>query len=187
MFTSTRQEGNIVAGSLAGRDVVTINNFSPVPAKTHIERLYDALKEEVNNSGQTIQTIEQLQHFMAAPPSQVARTLADKLIESGRGDIVEVAELAKERATKKIMKFQTSYSAQEIFAYVLGELHNKYLHHVRPLIESGATRAEIDAAFEEKVVCPVMNCMQPSSLGMSPDIVQAFLYFLAGNCHVRWD
>jgi len=172
---------------MAGRDLVTTNNFSAPLAKTHIERLYDALKQEVQNSGQPIQTIEQLQHFMAAPPSQVDRSLAAKLNDSGRSDLVETAELAKERAAKKIMRFQTSSTAQEIFAYVLGELHNKYVHHVRPLIAGGASRSEIDAAFEQKVVRPVVECMQPSSLGMSPDIVQAFLFFLAGNCHVRWD
>lgn len=186
MFTNPRQEGNVVGGSLAGRDINTVNNFS-ASSKTHIERLYDALKEEVRNSGQPIETIEQLQHFMAIPPSQVDRTLAAKLTESGRGDIVEMAELAKERAAKKIMRFQTSGTAQEIFAYVLGELHNKYIHHARPLIAQGADRASIDSVFEERVVRPVVDCMQPSPLGMSPDMVQAFLFFLAGNCHIRWD
>ncbi|MDA7416659.1 hypothetical protein PGB34_09810 [Xenophilus arseniciresistens] len=183
MFPQTRQEGNVAGGHIAGRDVNITTHTAP---HNYIDQLYESLKHEVNNSTPQ-EFIEQLQHFMASPPSQLSRSLADKLSDTNRQDIVETAELAKERAAKKIMRFQTSSAAQEIFAHILGELHTKYVQHVRPLIEAEATRLEIDAAFEEKVVAPVAQSMRPSTLGLSADVVHAFLFFLAGSCHVRWD
>lgn len=187
MFAGQRQEGNVAGGSIAGGNIVTNNTFAaPLPA-TQIQRLYESLKNEVQQSGTALEIIEQLQHFMGKPPSQATRTLAEKLQATGRADLTETAEIAKERAAKKIMRYQTSAVAQEIFAYVLGELHNKYLLHVRPLIAAGANRSAVDSAMEEKVISPVANAMEPSSLGLTPDLVVAMLFYLAGNCHVRWD
>ncbi len=88
---------------------------------------------------------------------------------------------------KRIVRFQTSQTAQEIFAYTLGELHSRFKHHVRPLIAKGASREVIDAAVYGEVLHPVVSSAEPSDLGMNPTMVEAFLYFLAGNCHIRWD
>jgi hypothetical protein len=186
MFAGPTQEGNVVGGHLAARDVVTNYNYGPA-LPSQIQRLYESLKGEANKSAQALEIIEQLQHFMGKPPSQASRTLAEKLQVTDRADLIETAEMAKERAAKKIMRFQTSAAAQEIFAYVLGELHTKYLLHIRPLIAAGATRVEIDSAMEEKVINPVAVTMEPSALGLTPDLVIAMLFYLAGNCHVRWD
>lgn len=148
--------------------------------------LFEAFRSK-NEPDSVDEFIEQLQHYMATPASQANRSLADKLNETGRGDVVEDAAMAKERAMKKIMRFQTSAAAQEIFAYVLGDLHRNYISHVRPLIASNASRLEVDRAFDKEVITPVVSCMQPSSLGLTPDIVMAMMYYLAGNCHIRWD
>lgn len=187
MFTQQRQENNVAGGSIVGGNLTTNNNFAAPAPPSQIERLYEALRKEAADGRVSQEFIEQLQHFMEVPPSQASRSLADKLHATGRGDLVETAEIAKERAAKKIMRFQTSGVAQEIFAHVLGELHNKYLHHVRPLIAAGATRAEIDSAFEMEVIHPVAASMQPSPLGLTPDLILAMLFYLAGNCHLRWD
>jgi hypothetical protein len=101
--------------------------------------------------------------------------------------LVTTAEEMKERAMKRIMRFQSSHTAQEIFAYVLGELHARFVLHVSPLVATGAARAEIDAAMEARVVTPVAESLEPSPLNLSPALVLAFLFFLAGNCHVKWD
>lgn len=184
MFSN--QSDNIVHGPLAGRDNnITNNEFHT--KKTQIGFLYDRLKAEVAQQDGLIEFVEELQHYMGRAAEDIQRSLADKLIDSGRVDLVQVAEEFKEAATKKIMRFQSSPAAQDIFAYVLGELHSKYLMHVRPLIASGASRASIDSAMETYVTNPIAESMEPSALGLTPKLILALLFYLAGNCHVQWD
>ena len=85
------------------------------------------------------------------------------------------------------MRFQSSPAAQDIFAYVLGELHTKYLMHVRPLVAAGNDRTTVDAAMELHVINPVATSMEPSALGLTPKLILSLLFYLAGNCHVQWD
>jgi hypothetical protein len=70
---------------------------------------------------------------------------------------------------------------------VLGELHTKYLSHVRPLIAAGKERTEVDAAMEIFVVNPIAESMEPSPLGLTPSLINALMFYLAGNCHIQWD
>ena len=190
-MTISNQRGNQVGGHLAGRDVhVTYNNsYSTDTAKGFLASLYERLRSEGTQPGiSSADTfIEELQHYFDRPASELNRTLADKLSASGRQDLIPFAEAEKERAMKKIMRFQTSETAQQIFAYVLGELRNRFLLHVSPLLAANASRADVDAAMHDKVIGPVAHSMEPSPLFLDPGMVMALLFYLAGNCHIKWD
>jgi hypothetical protein len=189
-MTISSQKGNHVAGHLAGRDnLITNNTFNTVAPKGYVSLLYERLRLEATQTGAaSVDTfIEELQHFLDKPASEVSRTLAEKLTASDRKDLIPLAEAEKERAMKKIMRFQTSETAQQIFACVLSELRNRFLAHVSPLLAANASRAEVDAAMHDKVVAPVALSMEPSPLSMDPGAVMAMLFYLAGNCHIKWD
>lgn len=189
-MTISNQKGNQVSGHLAGRDVLVTNNtYTTETAKGYIALLYDRLRLEGTPSGTTTADtfIEELQHFLDKPASEISRTLADKLNASGRKDLIPFAEAEKERAMKKIMRFQTSETAQQIFACVLSDLRNRFLLYVSPLLAANASRAEVDAAMHDKVVAPVAHSMEPSPLSLDPGTVMAMLFYLAGNCHIKWD
>ncbi len=179
------QNDNIIGGSMAGRDLSITNNF---PHSTQIKELCERLTGERDSSTATpIEFIEELQHYLDKPASDFSRTLAEKLTDSQRAELVEFAQEAKERAMKKIMRFQSSRTAQEILAYVLGELHTRFVLHVAPLVANHATRAEIDAITQEKVISPVVDALGPSPLVLNQSAVFALLFYLAGNCHITWD
>jgi hypothetical protein len=182
---SNNQNDNVVGGSIAGRDLTINNNF---PVSTQIKLLCERLQSEDGGSASpATEFIEDLQHYLDRPASGFDRTLAEKLIDSSRAELVEVAQEMKERAVKKIVRFQSSRTAQEIFAYVLGELHTRFLLHVRPLVANQASRADVDAAMQEKVIAPVVDALGPSPLALNPGLVLALLFYLAGNCHIKWD
>src|SRR5690606_3591979 len=101
--------------------------------------------------------------------------------------LVEQAIEAKERAAKRIVRFQTSRTAQEIFAYVLGDIHTKFALHISPLIASGADRERVEAEIESKVIGPITAAMEPSALGLNSSQIFAFLFYLGRNCHIQWD
>lgn len=189
----TEQRDNNVVGAMAGRDVnnpVTThitNIHSASLKKTQIGTLYDRLNNEVNNNSGLQEFVEELQHYMGRAATNFERSLAEKLADTGRVDLIPIAEELKEKAAKKIMRFQSSPAAQDIFAYVLGELHTKYLLHVRPLVAAGQDRIAIDSAMERHVINPIAESMEPSSLDLTPKLILSLLFYLAGNCHVQWD
>lgn len=179
------QNDNVVAGSMAGRDLSITHNH---PQSTQIKQLCERLTGESNGSTATpLQFIEELQHYLDKPASDFGRTLAEKLTDSQRSELIALAQEAKERAMKKIMRFQSSRTAQEILAYVLGELHTRFVLHVTPLVASQATRAEIDSVTQDKVISPVVDALGPSPLVLNQSAVFALLFYLAGNCHIKWD
>lgn len=180
------QNDNVVGGSIAGRDLIQITNQ---PGKTQIALLCERLNAEQGSHGAPATAfMEELQHFLdRAPVTAISRSLNQKLSDTGRSDVAEFAELMKERAFKKIMRLQSSNTAQEILVHVLGELRVRFLSHVTPLIASNAGRVAIDAAMHDQVVAPVAAALTPTPLMLNPDSVQGLLYFLAGNCHVKWD
>jgi uncharacterized FlaG/YvyC family protein len=189
----TEQNNNRVAGSLAGRDIndpVTNNYIThqyPNERKTQIGFLYERLKQEVSQKEDLQEFVEELQHYMGRAAAHIDRSLSEKLAGTGRDDLISIAEELKEIAAKKIMRFQSSPASQDIFAYVLGQLHTKYLMHVRPLIAAQNDRTVVDAAMERYVINPIAESMEPSALGLTPKLILAFLFYLAGNCHVQWD
>lgn len=186
MFTG--QKGNNVAGSLAGRDINynTTNQFAG-EKKTQIGFLYERLKQEASQKEGLQEFVDELQHYMGRAAVSIDRSLSQKLGDTQRSDLISVAEELKEIAAKKIVRFQSSPASQDIFAYVLGELHTKYLSHVRPLIAAGKGRAEVDSAMETYVVNPIAESMEPSALGLTPSLINALMFYLAGNCHIQWD
>ena len=184
---STRQNDNVVGGSLVGRDL-TVNNNYPVVVSTQIKLLCERLSQEGEISANpATEIIEDLQHYLNKPARELGRTLTEKLVASNRAELVEFAQEAKERAMKKIMRYQSSRTAQEIFAYVLGDLHTRFLLHVSPLIAAQATRSEVDAAMQEKVIAPIVDAVDPGPLILNSSLVLALLFYLAGNCHIKWD
>lgn len=181
-----KQQGVTAGGHVAGQNV-TVTNYLPL-ARNQISVLYERLRSEASQSSTAAMSfIEDLQHYIDRPATIIARTLREKLAATNRSDLIEAAEEAKERAMKRIMRFQSSQTAQEIFAFTLGELHTRFNHHVRPLIAAGATRSSIDAAIFENVLKPVADSAEPSDLGVNPLLAESLLYFLAGNCHICWD
>lgn len=186
MFTG--QNNNNVAGSMAGRDnnFNTTNHFAG-EKQTQIGFLYERLKREASQKEGMQEFVDELHHYMGRAAATIDRSLSQKLIDTQRIDLIAVAEELKEKAAKKIMRFQSSPASQDIFAYVLGELHTKYLSHVRPLIAAGKDRAEVDAAMETFVVNPIAKSMEPSALGLTPSLINALMFYLAGNCHIQWD
>lgn len=182
------QNNNTVGGHLVGGNF-SITNINPPPLNkpTQIGYLYERLKLEINCDKSKQDFVEELKHYMDCSTSGIQRTLSQKLIDSGRINVVNYAEDLKQTAAMRIMRFQSSLAAQEIFAYILGELHSKYILLIFPLIAAGENRVTIDAAIDREVISPIVQSMEPSALQMTPRLILALLFYLAGNCHIQWD
>lgn len=182
-----RQTGNEVAGDLVAGNKNT-NNFNIVHANSNAElhALYAKLKLNEIGDPSDGSFCEKLEHYLAANSDVDVRGLKDKLTASGRTDQIPFATDLKERATKAVMKHQTSRTAQRIYTIVLDELHTRFSLTVTPLIEEGATRPVVDLSIVQ-ILEETRTMLGENVLEISFKDLLALLYFLGGNCHIRWD
>ncbi len=85
------------------------------------------------------------------------------------------------------MRNQGSKTAQMIFAYLLAEIVVNFEQTVRPMIQSGVDRAQVDKAILDNVISPTLKALEDNPLMLDKVEIQSLLYFLGGNCHIRWD
>jgi hypothetical protein len=183
-------------GNSAGRDVVggdsydqstnitstTINApYSPLAV------LYARLRTTDAADRNTARIADQLQHFCSTSTDGDVRGLEEKLTSAEREDMLQMATRLKQDATKIIMSLQTSPSAQAIITMILSKIYCDFTMHVRPLVEANCDRHIIDKMIGDKVINPVMSMLGDNDLMLNDADVLGFLFFLGGNCHIRWD
>jgi hypothetical protein len=178
------QIGNRAEHDVIGRDRVE-NHFYAAPS-TPLSRLYQILRDDDRAASYTAQIADTLLHYCAAQSADV-RGLEDKLSASGRTDLVVEASELKQRAAKLIMRWQTSPVTQDIITHVLAKIHQAFMFHVRPAVEAGESRPQVDKLIAEKVIEPTSNMLGDNDLGITMIDIAGLLFYLGGNCHVRWD
>lgn len=184
MFTT--QSGNQAHGDIvAGDQSKTIYNI--VNPKSPLASLYEKFRQASEGQPIAASISEQLQHYCSRDTDGDVRGLEQKLTDAHRTDLLRAASLMKEAATKLIMKWQTSGIAQDILTVVLGELYASFILEVTPAIEAGKSREDVDALINEKVIKPTALLLGDNDLMLTARDLLGLLFFLGGNCHVRWD
>lgn len=182
MFTS--QSHNYAGGDvIAGDKIVTHVHNKPSP----LALLYEKLRDANASNPEAAKISEQLQHYCNSSTDGDIRGLQEKLIQADRKDLIFLASRLKEAAAKTIMKWQTSGIAQDILTHILSNIYTEFLLHVTPAIQAGASRIEVDALISERVIKPTTEILGENHLGLTTTDILALLFFLGGNCHIRWD
>ena len=188
--TKIVQDGNTVEGDLAGHTLnkQTINIHPPVPTvESRLNRLYRRMAEEAKDPALS-EYIGQLKVFTRVVENEVVVGVDAKLELAGRSDEIEMATAMKEMIFAELRQNIFSKSFQIIYATLLGKLFELFNQHVRPLIQSGATKDAIDAVLTEKVIRPVVAELEqcPDCTDAPEVTVRGMIYFLTGNCHLKW-
>jgi hypothetical protein len=176
---------NSAFGDIAGRDVN--KSYYAAREPTAMGRLVEQYLAETKSDQTLLDWTEKLEHFFTNETSSDIRDLEEKLSSSGRSDLLKVARLRKQSAWKKIMLLQGSRSAQTIYGFLLAEIVVNFEQAVMPLVQAGASRGVVDSAMLEHVITPACNLLETNPLLLDKLDIQALVYFLAGNCHIRWD
>ncbi len=182
---SVEQSGNdVVNGSIVGRDQI-IHQYAPKGTNSEIQALYDRLKrgESVDSSSTFC---DELNHYMSLQPEIDVRGLDAKLVESNRADLLFIAKQMKEKATKAIMRRQTSKTAQRIFVIILDQIHFDFIMKVTPLIQEDKERGVVDTRISE-IIDNLYSSLGENLLEITAKDLLGLLFFLGGNCHIRWD
>jgi hypothetical protein len=181
------QKGNEVHGDMAAQDIIkTTNIYHSSPSVEELAILYAKLKKDGVGEPSNNVFSQKLMHYLSVPTDGDVRGLEAKLNDSGRKDILQFALREKEAAVKLLIKYQSSRSAQRVFTILLDELHTIYMLTVTPVIQNDGERGEVDAKINEALQA-IKSMLGENFLEFTVKDLLGFLFFLAGNCHIRWD
>ncbi len=176
---------NTALGDIAGRDLYKTYHAAREP--TVMAKLVAQYLAETKADQGLLAWTEKLEHFFTNETSADIRDLEEKLHASGRSELLKVALLRKQSAWKQIMLLQGSKSAQTIYSFLLAEIVVNFEQSVMPLVQAREPRDVVDAAMLDKVITPACKLLESNPLLLDKLDIQSLVYFLAGNCHIRWD
>ena len=181
----SNQIGNIVDGDQAGRDITKNYVFeSSVP--TPMRHLIEKLKRERQTDVQFVETLSVLRRYTTPATGETVDGLEVKLRAANRDALLAYAARVKEVFAKKLMANQFSESGQEILAYLLAEIYTRFQHHVVPAIHRHESPENVTNLVQSLVLDPVQAMLGENPLRLYAEEINGMLYFLTGNCHIKW-
>jgi hypothetical protein len=189
--TDVTQRNLQVGRDNAGRDltnnaitIATTPTSGAHPAAAFINRLTQKYQQEKSSSAEFRQTVERLEHYQTLTGPTL--TLEEKLTQGGRADMIEFALKTKEMFTKKLAKHSLYESAQQIHAFLLAEVYTRYHDHVYQHVCKNDPPDVINALIRTQIIDPLLGILGDNVLGHYADEINGMLYFLTGNCHIKW-
>ncbi|SRR5579862_5862426 len=190
--STVTQKNLSVGGDNAGGDVnKPTYNISTATGDTHaavtfVARLTKKYREEKEKNATFRQTVEKLEHYQTPASGEPILTLEEKLQKGGREDLINFALRTKEMFTKKLAKHSLFESAQEINAFLLAEVFSRYHEFVYPHVCKSASIEAVNALVRTHIIDPLLGILGENVLGHYSDDINGMLYFLTGNCHIKW-
>jgi hypothetical protein len=183
---SIRQEGNQAGGNIAGRDNIIVE-AAPRPENA-LARLFRRLKEEVADDQRLTEYIRELEIFTRHVDTEEVVGLEGKLKAAGRDDQLDMAMAMKEMVFSQLRDNIFSPTFQQIYATLLGKVFEEFETWVKSAIIAGKSRQEIDEIVNLKIIHPIMGEIESCGDygGVTPQTIRGMIYFLTGNCHIRW-
>ena len=150
--------------------------------------MFDRLNQEYNADNRIDQINEDLQRYLT---ERDAIGLEQKLIDGNINHVYEDAVWLKEEYSKKLTKYVFFEPAQQIHAYLLAIVIEKFRNLIYPLIREGKSEAEIMKAVSEEINAPLLGIIQDEGcndvMGLSATDIDGMIYFLTGRCHIKWN
>ena len=184
-----RQENIEAGGDLIGRDKVEQNiNVTNVlnPASDYMSELIKKFKDEAITNNRFNDIVDNLNHYSTNLDEDTVYDLEYKLKAGKRDSEYKRAALLKERIAKKIKLNENSEAAQEIYAYLLSQICSDFNMHVYPLINTSSI-IQINSLIDERVIKPAQGILGENVLRLLKDDINGMIYFLTGNCHIKWE
>lgn len=152
-------------------------------------KLFAKLEREAAEDKVLSSYIQQLEVYTRQVEDETVVGLEEKLRSAGRDDQVMIAKALKENIYGEIKANQFSPAYQLIVATLMAKVHEKFNSQVRHLIKAGVDASLIDQAVSNIITTPIANELDdcPQFDDVSIDYVRGMIYFLTGNCHIRWD
>jgi hypothetical protein len=153
-----------------------------------IEEMVEAASsaDKSGTSGENGEANNDYAVFTAQAPSD-RRSLSEKLELAGRQHEVARGEQQKERFSMMLQRHIAQPSAVTKFAHLMSHIETRFHRHVTPAIAAKKPIQEIDHLIQDDVLDATYLSPGVQSADTTPGVVESAMYYLAGNCHIRWD
>ena len=171
-------------GDFAGRDLTKMQiTFSA----GNLKELYKRFEEERRNNVHFNEVLEELDVFQRQKSNETVVGLEAKLRAGKKTDeLIEMAMELKESYSKKLEKNKFFESAQRINAYLLGYARTHFVTYVYPEIKKGSNDEKVNMLMNQYVIQPMLSMLEGDTYGFTPQDIHGILYFLTGNCFIKW-
>lgn len=184
------QSNNDVKGDLAGNDInkPTYNIGRPtIGGKSQLEKLYDRLEKEKESSTVFSEIVDELLHFKKNADETDFIGLEKKLENGNRISYLNFAEKSKEKFAKKLLRNEHSETAQHIYAFLLAKVYSSFELNISPRIKENHPEIFINELITQFIINPLEEILGENLLRIYDDEINGMIYFLTGNCHIKWN
>lgn len=155
--------------------------------KNPMQHLINRFKQERDGDEVFMGIISKLQHFSSiVDASNEVQGLESKLRDGGYDNSIGTATATKEQFAMKLAEFQFSRSAQEILSMLLAEVYTRFSLRVWPAICDNRDQAVVLELVQREIIEPISQMVDENVLELYADELTGMLYFLTGNCHIKW-
>ena len=189
MTNSTNQNNANIRGKqnkiVGGDDNSQVNNNYGSYGK--LASLFDKLKTSFDNSDEIVRISDDLKRYTTLRDTI---GLEKKLEIANKSYLYEDFAWLKQEFYKKLVLYQNYEPAQEIFAYILAIVLEKYINVIKPMIRNNESEDLILSTISNDIVNPILTLIQSEGcndiIGLSSTEIQGMFHYLTGNCHINW-
>lgn len=171
----------------AARDL-TINNYGEQSTTYSVQykKLADEFEKELRSGDTDLKTfIAKIKHYTSKIDDFIG--LKEKLKEAGYEADYKWALRCKEMYSQMLTENDLSLASQKIHAFLLARICTLFNLHIRGAIDDGTPKEDVRELIIQKIIFPVQNMIGENNvLGLLDDDIMSMIYFLTGNCHIRW-
>jgi hypothetical protein len=190
-INDVNQSNNTIKNAdLAGRDInKPTYNIGRVTAcgQSQLEKLYERLEKEKRESSIFNDIVEELLHFKTYAEETEIIGIEKKLENGKRLAYLKFAIKTKEKFTKKLLKNEYSETAQLIYAFLLAKVYTSFETNVYPRLLENHPDVFINQLVSEYIIKPLEDILGDNLLRIYDDEINGMIYFLTGNCHIKWN
>lgn len=150
--------------------------------------LFEKLKEQFEENDTISKTSDDLKRYI---DKRDTIGLRQKLINANKEHLFDEFSWLKQEFHKKLVFYQNYAPAQEIFAFILAIVLERYRNLIKPMIREGSSEKEVLLILSKDIVSPIVNLIQEQGcddiMGISATEIEGMFHFLTGNCHIKWE
>ena len=158
--------------------------------RAFLSELQQSLADQDGRPPEVTTENDEISSEYAAYTTQAAtdrRSLADKLRAAGRAHEIDRAEGQKERFAMTLQRHIAQPSAVRRLTRLMSNVDTRFHRHVTPLLIAGDENHKVDLVLQEAVLDPSLQALESDGGDATAKLVDSALYYLAGNCHLRFD
>lgn len=121
--------------------------------------------------------------FFTTMSPQDRRPIEKKLSDAGREYEIGYAERKKERFMMALEQYGEQPSSLIRYTHLMSDVETRFNRHAMAAIARGGSIDEVNEIVQEKVIDKISS--EADSITSSQ--VENAIYYLTGNCHIRWD